>query len=68
MERIQYGVEGRRCPICERKITQPGWAYCSLKCKDDGESKKPIRGVNNKEVDELMRQWRQGNWTKVDGW
>ena len=67
MEKIQYGGEGKRCPVCSKRVQHPGWAYCSLKCRDEGKSKRPIV-VYNSEVEELMRQYRAGNWTKVDGW
>ena len=68
MEKMQYGGLGRKCPICSERIPQRGWDYCSFRCKDIGESRKPLRGANMSEVEELMRQFRLGNWTRVDGW
>jgi len=57
----------KRCPTCGKHIAHEDLIFCSGKCKSIYELEQKTAQSGNKELDQLMDQYRRGNWTEVDG-
>ena len=64
MTRVSSHKREKRCPVCGRPVYESDHAFCSMKCSDVDKSRKSTATM--KEVEALMQQYRDGNWTSVD--
>lgn len=52
------------CPVCGGTLKNSKSVFCSGKCRTKSRSSVG----DNKDLEVLMRQYKEGRWTSVDGW
>jgi len=55
----------KRCPVCNKPVHRPEMPFCSGRCYQRDKKSAPSAS-NMKEVEALLRQYRQSEWGPVD--